>query len=56
MTLNPATPDFARALRDHLPERAFREVTPAYLQEPRGRWTGQAGLVVAPRRLNRWRR
>ncbi|MEE4345569.1 MAG: FAD-binding oxidoreductase [Paracoccaceae bacterium] len=48
MTLNPATPDLARALRDHLPERAFREVAPAYLEEPRGRWAGHAGLVVAP--------
>ena len=48
MTLNPATPDLARALRDHLPERAFREVTPAYLEEPRGRWAGHAGLVIAP--------
>ena len=48
MTLNPATPDFARALRDYLPARAFREVTPAYLEEPRGRWAGHAGLVIAP--------
>jgi len=48
MTLNPATPDLARALRDHLPARAFREVTPAYLEEPRGRWAGHAGLVIAP--------
>jgi FAD/FMN-containing dehydrogenase len=48
MTLNPATPDLARALRDHLPARAFRDVTPAYLEEPRGRWAGHAGLVVAP--------
>ena len=48
MTLNPATPDLARALRDHLPERAFREGTPAYLEEPRGRWAGHAGLVIAP--------
>ena len=48
MTLNPATPAFARTLCDHLPERAFREVTPAYLEEPRGRWAGHAGLVIAP--------
>lgn len=48
MTLNPATPDFARALRDHLPARAFREVAPSYLEEPRGRWAGHAGLVIAP--------
>ncbi len=30
------------------PKRAFRDVAPAYLEEPRGRWKGQAGLVVAP--------
>jgi len=48
MMLNPATPDFARTLRDDLPARAFREVAPAYLEEPRGIWTGQAGLVIAP--------
>ncbi len=48
MTLNPATPEFARALRDHLPAQAFREVAPAYLEEPRGRWAGHAGLVIAP--------
>ncbi|MDQ2093757.1 FAD-binding oxidoreductase [Rhodalgimonas zhirmunskyi] len=48
MTLNPADPAFAARLRELLPEQAFRPVAPHYLEEPRGKWTGQAGLVVAP--------
>ncbi len=43
--LNPA--DDALAAR--LPAGVLREVTPAYLEEPRGRWRGHAGLVAAPR-------
>nr|WP_010392498.1 FAD-binding oxidoreductase [Paracoccus sp. TRP] len=43
--LNPAD----EALAACLPEGVLREVTPAYLEEPRGRWQGQAGLVAAPR-------
>jgi FAD/FMN-containing dehydrogenase len=46
--LHSAEGTFAETLRTKLPEAAFREVTPAYLEEPRGRWAGQAGLVVAP--------
>lgn len=48
MNLSPVTPDLLRALRIRLPEAAFRDVTPAYLEEPRGRWQGQAGAVIAP--------
>jgi len=48
MTLCPADTDFVAHLRACLPEAAFREVAPAYLQEPRGRWEGRAGVVVAP--------
>lgn len=46
--LNPVTPDLAARLRAVLPEAAFREAGPAYLQEPRGRYSGAAGLIVAP--------
>ncbi len=46
--LNPVSD----ALRDHLsktlPAAAFKEVTPAYLEEPRGRYSGTAGLLLAP--------
>lgn len=46
--LNPVTPSFVEALRARLPDAAFREDVGRYLSEPRGRWQGQAGLVVAP--------
>ncbi|SLN40651.1 putative FAD-linked oxidoreductase [Roseovarius litorisediminis] len=48
MTLNSADPAFVANLRRLLPPAAFRDISPAYLQEPRGRWQGQAGVVVAP--------
>ncbi|SMO62913.1 FAD-binding oxidoreductase [Paracoccus laeviglucosivorans] len=43
--LNPADSALAAAL----PDGVLRELTPAYLEEPRGRYLGQAGLVAAPR-------
>src|SRR6056297_2923158 len=48
MSLNPVTPAFIADLQAVLPESAIRETAPHYLEEPRGRWQGQAGLVVAP--------
>lgn len=48
MTLNPADPSFATHLRALLPSEAFRDPAPHYLEEPRGRWAGQAGVIVAP--------
>jgi len=48
MRLNPVDPAFVDRLRAVLPDPAFRETSPAYLEEPRGRWRGQAGVVVAP--------
>ncbi len=47
MSLNSATPALIERLRAHLPEPAFRETAPHYLEEPRGRWHGQ-GVVIAP--------
>ncbi|MEM6275399.1 MAG: FAD-binding oxidoreductase [Pseudomonadota bacterium] len=35
-------------LRSVLPPESFREVSPRYLEEPRGRYTGEVGLLVAP--------
>ena len=43
--LNPAD----ETLAAQLPAGVLRELTPAYLEEPRGRYRGQAGLVAAPR-------
>ncbi len=48
MRLNDASADFLDGLRGVLPRAAFRDVAPHYLQEPRGRWTGRAGAVIAP--------
>lgn len=48
MTLNSADADFLTGLHNRLPEAAFRAVEPRYLEEPRGRWAGQAGAVLAP--------
>ena len=49
MSLCPADPAFADRLRDVLDDKAFRDLAPHYLEEPRGTWTGTAGLIVAPR-------
>ncbi len=46
--LNPATDAFRRRLSDVLPAAAFRELTDAYLHEPRGRFEGTGGILVAP--------
>ena len=45
---DPASGEVLALLRASLPPAAFRETTPAYLEEPRGRFTGQALAVVAP--------
>lgn len=47
--LNAATPDFIDTLRGDLPATCFRELTPAYLEEPRGRFTGQGAALLAPK-------
>jgi len=48
MNLNPADESFRARLREVLPDAALREVAPHYLEEPRGKWQGHAGVVVAP--------
>lgn len=42
------TDDVMTRLAEALPPAALREATPAYLEEPRGRWHGQARMVIAP--------
>ncbi len=49
MNLNPADQAFAARLRATLPDGVVRPVEPRYLQEPRGRWRGQGGLLALPR-------
>ncbi|WP_374636399.1 FAD-binding oxidoreductase [Paracoccus sp. (in: a-proteobacteria)] len=46
--LNPADDSLAA----RLPDGVLRPVTPAYLDEPRGRYHGRAGLVAAPRSVD----
>ncbi|UWQ18836.1 FAD-binding oxidoreductase [Jannaschia sp. M317] len=48
MTYAPATGAFAEALRADLPPETFRPLEPRYTEEPRGRWQGRGGLLVAP--------
>jgi FAD/FMN-containing dehydrogenase len=44
----PATEALAAELRAALPAPAFRELAARYLEEPRGRWAGREGLLLAP--------
>lgn len=48
MTLAPANAAFATHLRSLLPQDVFRAPDPRYLEEPRGQFVGQGGLVLAP--------
>ncbi|MEM1236673.1 MAG: FAD-binding oxidoreductase [Pseudomonadota bacterium] len=46
--LNPVDSAFEARLREALPAASFREPSARYLEEPRGRYHGDAGLVLAP--------
>ncbi|GGF56643.1 D-2-hydroxyacid dehydrogenase [Paracoccus acridae] len=46
--LNDATDALGRLL----PQGVLRETAPAYLEEPRGRYRGRAGLIAAPRTVD----
>lgn len=46
--LNPVTDDFQAALLAQLPDGTEKPLTPAYLEEPRGRYAGAEGLLLAP--------
>lgn len=48
MSLNPVTPAFVAALSAELPAATLGEAAPHYLEEPRARWSGQAGIVATP--------
>lgn len=49
MSLNAADTAFAAQLSALLPEGAVSAPGPAYLEEPRGRYCGQGGVLVRPR-------
>lgn len=46
--LNPADSTFLDALAAHLPPGTLRAPEPRYLDEPRGRYPGEAGAVAVP--------
>ncbi|MFK7875737.1 MAG: FAD-binding oxidoreductase [Paracoccaceae bacterium] len=49
MTLSPANSAFHEALTQVLPADILSKPTQSYLEEPRGRWAGQAGILARPR-------
>ena len=46
--LNPVNDALIGTLRQQLPDEAFRPASPSYFEEPRGRYKGAAGVIVAP--------
>ncbi len=49
MTLNPVSETFRDHLAGQLPSDTLRPPEPRYLEEPRGRFVGRAGLLALPR-------
>lgn len=49
MTLNPADQNFLNVLEARVPAGTLKAPEPKYLEEPRGRTTGQAGAIALPR-------
>ena len=47
--LTPVTPALETQLRAALPPACFRDAEPRFFEEPRGRYHGSAGLILAPR-------
>ncbi len=47
--LNPCTPAFVARLAADLPDDTLRTPDARYLDEPRGRWSGQGGALALPR-------
>ena len=52
MLLNPADESFVAKLRDVVSEDVLRPVEPRYLEEPRGLYAGQAGVLALPRTVD----
>lgn len=48
MSYTPADPAFAASLTAALPEGVLAPCEPRYLEEPRGRYRGQAGILAKP--------
>ncbi|MBV1926551.1 MAG: FAD-binding oxidoreductase [Rhodobacteraceae bacterium] len=52
MSLNPADESFAALLRKVVSADVLRPIEPRYLEEPRGLYTGQAGVLALPRNVD----
>ena len=52
MSLKPADPAFLDALSARLPADTLRTPETRYLEEPRGRYKGQAAAVALPRNVD----
>ncbi|WP_424987765.1 FAD-binding oxidoreductase [Microbulbifer sp. S227A] len=48
MGLKPADAEFVAALDGKVPPTVFRDIEPRYLEEPRGRLKGRAGVLACP--------
>ncbi|MFN3577850.1 MAG: FAD-binding oxidoreductase [Tabrizicola sp.] len=49
--LNPCDPDFVTRLSALVPDGTLSAPEPRHLEDPRGRWTGQAGALARPRNV-----
>ncbi|MEH6519637.1 FAD-binding oxidoreductase [Sulfitobacter sp.] len=49
--LNPADDAFAETLRAALPDGTLETLSAGYLEEPRGRYVGQGGVLAKPRNV-----
>ncbi len=52
MTLNPADEALAKLIRSEMGDDILRPVTERYLEEPRRRFSGHAGLLALPRTVD----
>ena len=52
MALNPATDEFAARLAEMLPDDTVTSADARYLEEPRGRHVGRAGVLARPRNVD----
>ncbi len=52
MTLNAVDSDFIETLSAQLPEGTLSAPEPRHLEEPRGRFAGQAGIMARPRSVD----
>ena len=52
MTFNPVDKNFLSKIEVACGPKVFRPSSQSYTEEPRGRWIGKVGAVVAPRNVS----